>query len=429
VLDSATEAQVDRSTPRPAARSLGKMVVGSILTTAATRFPDREAFLCAGTRRRFTFRQTNERCNRLAHALMGLGLRKPDVVAFLCSNRAEVPETYFALAKSGLVGIPLNYRLAVPEIVTLMQAMGAKALLFETRFAAAAAQVRQALPQVGHFVAVGDGAPDWARGYEAVLAAASTAQPEVEVEEDDPFYFNLTSGTTGLPKSYVINHYNSSTGGPWLEAHDVSGRDVIMTVFPTFGRVGYGWLAAGTTYGARNVLVDFNPAEALRLIEAECVTTVNLVPTMAAMMLAEPTLKQRDLSSLRAVTFAGAMLPACLLERVAAELCPGVYEYYGMQETGTLTVSTPEDRLRRAESVGLPIPVDDRDGDAADEQQPVQNDRVPAEGSQRQLVRDLPGHEQHEGMEEVIPHRRSPVAALPVRRACSFTAGSSVHPV
>src|SRR5208337_246005 len=114
-------------------------------------------------------------------------------------------------------------------------------------------------------------------------------------------------------------------------------------------------LGAGTTYGARNVLVDFNPAEALRLIEAECVTTVNLVPTMAAMMLAEPTLKQRDLSSLRAVTFAGAMLAGSLRERVAAELCPSVYEYYGMQETGALTVSTPEDRLRRAESVGLPI--------------------------------------------------------------------------
>src|SRR5208283_1091986 len=191
-------------------------------------------------------------------------------------------------------------------------------------------QVRQALPQVSHFVAVGDGAPDWALDYEAALAASSPVQPEVEVEEDDPFYFNLTSGTTGLPKAYVINHYNNCTGGPWLEAHDVSSRDVIMTVVPAFGRVGYGWLGAGTTYGARNVLLDFNPAEALRLIEAERVTTVNLVPTMAAMMLAEPTLKQRDLSSLRAVTFAGAMLAGSLRERVAAELCPGVYEYYGM---------------------------------------------------------------------------------------------------
>jgi acyl-CoA synthetase (AMP-forming)/AMP-acid ligase II len=353
--DNTTGAQADQSTPRSAPRALGKMAVGSILTTAATRFPAREAFFCAGTGRRFIFRQTNERCNRLANALMGRGLHKPDVVAFLCGNRAEMPEIYFALAKSGLVGIPLNYRLAAPEVLALMQAMGAKGLLFETRFASTAAQVRQALPHVGHFVAIGDGAPDWALGYEAVLSAASPAQPEVEVEEEDPFYFNLTSGTTGLPKSYVLNHYNNSGIGPFLEALEISRHDVIMTVFPAFGRVGYAWLAAGAMYGARNVLLDFHPAEVLRLIEAEHVTTVNLVPTMAAMLLAEPTLKQRDLGSLRAVSFVGAVFPAPLRERVAVELCPGIYEYYGMQETGTLTVSTPADRLERPDSIGLPI--------------------------------------------------------------------------
>ncbi len=136
-------------------RSLGRMVVGGILTTAARRFRDREALYCAGTGRRFTFRQVNQRCNRLAHGLAGLGFAKPDVVAFLCSNRAELPEIYFALAKLGLVGIPLNYRLAPAEIVALMQAMGAKGMIYETRFAGAAAQVRSALTQVRNFVAIG----------------------------------------------------------------------------------------------------------------------------------------------------------------------------------------------------------------------------------------------------------------------------------
>ena len=128
---------------RPTAkRALGKMVVGALMSTAARRFRDREAILCAGTGRRFTFRQINERCNRLAHGLAGLGLRKGDVVAFLCNNRAELVEIYFALAKLGLVGIPLNYRLAAAEIVELMRAMGARAMLFETRFTPSAEQAR-----------------------------------------------------------------------------------------------------------------------------------------------------------------------------------------------------------------------------------------------------------------------------------------------
>jgi len=338
-------------------RALGKMVAGSIMSTAARRFRDREAIFCVGTGRRFTFRQINARCNRLAHALEGLGLRKGDVVAFLCNNRAELVEIYFALTKLGLVGIPLNYRLAPAEIVDLMRAMGARAMLFERRFAPAAEQARAALPEVKSFIAIEEERPGWALDYEALLAAASQdePEPEVEIEEHDPHYFNLTSGTTGLPKSYVLSQFNNSAISPMFEAFDTTSNDVLMTVFPAFGRVGFAWIAAGLSFGARNVLMDFHPAETLKLIETERVTLMNLVPTMSAMMLADPSLSSRNLKSLRGLVFAGSMFPAPLRERVAAELCSDIYEYYGMQETGTLTVSTPTDRREHSDSVGLPL--------------------------------------------------------------------------
>jgi acyl-CoA synthetase (AMP-forming)/AMP-acid ligase II len=88
------------------------MLVGNVLTTAAIRFPENESVVCTATGRRFRYRETNARSNRLAHGLTGLGFAKGDVVAFLSTNRAEMIEIYFALAKSGIVGIPLNYRLA-----------------------------------------------------------------------------------------------------------------------------------------------------------------------------------------------------------------------------------------------------------------------------------------------------------------------------
>lgn len=336
-------------------RALGKMVVGGILTTAARRFRDREAIYCVGTGRRFSFRQVNQRCNRLAQGLSGLGFAKPDVVAFLCGNRAELPEIYFALAKLGLIGIPLNYRLAPAEIVALMQAMGASGMIYETRFAGAAEQVRASQPQVRTFVAVGESGADWAIPYEDLLGRSSDAEPDVAVEEHDPFYFNLTSGTTGLPKSYVLTHLNNAVIGQMFEPYDMSRHDVIMTVFPAFGRVGYAWIVAGLLFGARNVIMDFHPAEFLRLVEQERVTILNLVATMAAMALAEPSLKERDLSSLRGLVFAGSMFPAPLREKVQAQLCPSIYEYYGMQETGALTVSTPEDRKFRPDSIGAPM--------------------------------------------------------------------------
>src|ERR1700693_626589 len=98
-------------------RSLGKMLVGNMLATAAIRFSDCPAIYCTSTDRRFSFREVNDRANRLAQALFGAGTRKGDVVAFLPSTRAEIVEIYSALARTGVIGLPLNYRLAATEML------------------------------------------------------------------------------------------------------------------------------------------------------------------------------------------------------------------------------------------------------------------------------------------------------------------------
>lgn len=334
------------------ARALGKMLVGNLIATAAARYPDRQAFLCGTTGRCLSFSATNERSNRLAHGLMDLGLVKGDVVAFLCSNRIEIPEIYFALAKSGIVGIPLNYRLAGAEIIELMRAMGAKALLYEECFAERAQNMEAHLPGVAHFVQIGGSAPAFRVGYETLLAQSSADEPEVDIDEADPYYFNLTSGTTGLPKSYVLTQFNTACIVPFGLAFEMTGRDIVLTAFPMFGRVGAAWMMTSVVFGIPNVLVNFEPAAVLRLIQSERVTIMNLVPTMAAMLLASDALPNTELSSLRAIVFAGSMLPAPIREQTAAKLTPGIYEYYGMQETGLLTYSTPADRLLRPDSVG-----------------------------------------------------------------------------
>jgi len=338
--------------------ALGQMRVGDLMASAAQRFGDREGFFCAPTGRRFGFSEANQRCNRLAHGLMGLKLRKGDRVAFLSTNRAEVVDIYFALAKTGLVGMPLNYRLAPVELVALMKEIDADALLFERRFAPVVELMRGELPGLRVQVAFGsgDGVDDGAaHDYEALLEAADPGEPAVEVDEHDAYYFNLTSGTTGLPKCYLISQYNNSTLGSMFQAFDMSRRDVVLTLFPMFGRVGFAWLAGALMYGSRNVITNFEPAQALALIAAERVTITNLVPTMGAMLLAQPALADTDLRSLRAIVFAGSLLPPSVRDGVAGRICPHLYEYYGMQESGALVVSTPEDRARRPGSVGRPV--------------------------------------------------------------------------
>ncbi|MAS42016.1 MAG: o-succinylbenzoate--CoA ligase [Rhodobacteraceae bacterium] len=336
-------------------RSIGKMVVGAMLAHAAIHSPDAPATICAGTGRTFTFGDLDARANRLANALAAQGFRKGDVVAFLVSNRAEIVELYFALARAGIVGVPLNYRLAAPEMDALIAAMGATGLVYEDRFA----------PEVARFATPRrltvriDGAPGPGEiGYEPLLDAAPATPPAVEIEEDDPQYFNLTSGTTGLPKAYLLTQYNNVTLDPMFRAFDLSGGDVTMTVFPAFGRVGFAWIAAAILHRIPNVLANFEAGAALDLIARHGVTILNLVPTMAAMMLAEQEKRgagTAELPSLRGIVFAGAILPEPIRAATEARLCGRVYEYYGMQETGALVASTPEDRARAPGSVGRPL--------------------------------------------------------------------------
>jgi fatty-acyl-CoA synthase len=336
-------------------RALGQMVVGNVLATSAIRYPHAPAFYCASTDRRFSFSEVDARTNRLSQALLSRGLKRGDVLAFLLSNRAEIVEVYFALARTGIVGLPLNYRLTETELIELMYAMRATALVYEKRFGLVAHRLRAALPDVDPIIRIDGDGNAIGDDYEELLAAASPQAPSIEIEETDPFYFNLTSGTTGVPKSYILTHYNNTTLDPLLRTVELTPVDVVMTVFPIYGRVGVAWVIGSAMCGVLNVLADFEPAEVLRLIEAEGVTIVNLVPTMAAMLLSVQAASPRDLSSLRAIVFAGANLPASIREQTMKSLCRDIYEFYGMNEMGPLVISNPEDRRQRPDSVGKPI--------------------------------------------------------------------------
>lgn len=334
--------------------ALNEQVIGSILTTAAHRYGDNEAFFCSTTGRRIGFKALNARCNRLVNALQTQGLQQGECIAFLASNRTEMVEIYFALAKGGYIGMPLNYRLAPGEMHALMKDVNAAGLLFEDKFADAALQACTSLPSLRTRVSFGESGlrATGVQDYEALIAQANADEPSVVVHEHDPYYYNLTSGTTGTPKCYVISHYNNASLSNMSMALDITSQDVVLTVIPMYGRIGFLWMAISVMYGIRNVLLNFAPDEALHLIAQERVTVSNLVPTMAAMMLASAKLPKYDLSSLRALVFAGSLLPAPVREGSIAKLCPQLYEYYGMQESSALVMSTPADRKLRADSVG-----------------------------------------------------------------------------
>jgi acyl-CoA synthetase (AMP-forming)/AMP-acid ligase II len=131
------------------------------------------------SRRALTFAQWNERACRLANALLGLGLRKGDRVALLAYNRVEWMEMYVALAKAGLVAVPVNFRLVGPEIEYIAGHCDARALIVQDDLAERVEGLRGSLP-IGDnaWIHLGDSTPAGWTGYEALIAAASDADPQ-----------------------------------------------------------------------------------------------------------------------------------------------------------------------------------------------------------------------------------------------------------
>ena len=334
-------------------RATGSFVIGNYSKVAATRYANREAFYCVTTGKHLTYRQFNDRANALAHGLLSRGIKKGDVTAFLSYNRVEIVETYTALGKIGVLGIPLNYRLSPGEIVDLVNFCDADYFVFDPSFTEVVSGMREKLPRIKRFICMGSDIPAFAVSYEDLIAKSSTEEPDVEVNEYDYQYLNLTSGTTGLPKAYLLTHYNNAVAGPMMAAaHDLTRDDTILTVFPIFGRVGFAWACLGIFTGARNVILQFDLFKMLELIGQEKITISNWVPTIASFVLSLPDLDKYDFSSLRALVFAAAPFPKALQDQVKARICPNIYEYYGLQETGILVNMGPKEKELKPESVG-----------------------------------------------------------------------------
>lgn len=334
---------------------LGDYLLSNVLKSGAVRYADREAIYCSGTGHRLSYRELDERANRLANALLAHGFHKGEVIGFLCSNRAEIAEIYFALAKGGLVGVPLNYRLRPAEIAATLCATEASGFICEVRFDSAIPTVRRDAPKVRDIICVGDSPNHACLMYEPLLSAAAADEPDVQLSDSDPCYVSLTSGTTGVPKSYVVSHFTASGAARGMLEFEVAQDDVILVVLPVFGRAGFAWICHALARGLRMVLADFQAEAILRLIDTERVTYTMLVPTMSTMLMDSPERVGHDLRSLRMLAFVGAPLPETVRERSQALLCANLCEGYGLQETGWLTVSTPANRERKPDSVGQPV--------------------------------------------------------------------------
>jgi acyl-CoA synthetase (AMP-forming)/AMP-acid ligase II len=306
--------------------------------------------------RRLTFRELNTRCNRVADALKGAGVKPGDRVALLMMNGAEFIESFFAAAKIGAVNVPLNWRLVADELEFILKDSGATVLLFDEAFATVVAELqrRGERTDLRHWVQLGGAPVAFAAGYESWTAGASSEEPEVAGFDDDLLFIMYTSGTTGLPKGVMHTHQTVLWAMLTLSATaDVHYKDRYLLALPMF-HVGALTPVMGNVYrGATTVVLkSFDPKRAWELIRDEKINSTLMVPAMLLVMRSAYDRSTHDASSLRWCMSGAAPVPVNLI-KAYAELGVEVHQVYGLTEScGPGCLILGEDALTRAGSTG-----------------------------------------------------------------------------
>jgi acyl-CoA synthetase (AMP-forming)/AMP-acid ligase II len=336
---------------------------------AARVFGRKEGVVCGS--QRFTYREFDERCDRLSGALERLGMQPGDRVAYLSFNCHRLLEAYYGVPQIGAILLPLNIRLSAEELSYILSDAAPRVLFFDPEFIPMIEEMRPHLASVERFVSLRDVKRGWAEGkfYDELVAAAEPRQVDYRrLDENSVAELFYTSGTTAHPKGVMLTHRNLYLHA-FYAATALRGGDEQVHIYtvPLFHVNAWGAPHTLTLTGARHVLVKkFDPGAVLELIARERVTRLHLVPAMLIALLHHPDFARYDLSSIKEIMMGGAPTNIALV-REAEEKIPSCVAKggYGLTETSPvltiahtkehLTGEPEEVRLRRKATAGYEL--------------------------------------------------------------------------
>jgi fatty-acyl-CoA synthase len=347
------------------------LTVNDFLRRAELVYPDRiglvdEPDQPAESWGELSWAKVAERARAQAAGLDALGIGQGDRVAIVSQNSARLFTSFFGVSGSGRILVPINFRLAQPEVEYIVEHSGARVLLVDPELDEALSGIK-----AEHRYLIG-------AESDAVLYRFGVDPTQWEPDEDATASINYTSGTTARPKGVQLTHRNI-----WINAAvfgwqiGVDDRDVYLHTLPQFHCNGWGMPYAVTGMGGRHVILrKVDGAEILRRVERHGVTLLCGAPAVVAMILEAAASWDGPIpgKGTTRMVVAGAPPPSRTIERMETELGWEFVQIYGLTETTPLLTMnrgraeyddlTPADRARRlvrtgAPALGVQLAVDD----------------------------------------------------------------------
>lgn len=306
-----------------------------------------------------TYAELDRRSNRVANGVVAAGMRPAARIALLAKNGLEFFELLFGAIKAGAVLVPVNFRLAPPEVAYVVNDAQAELFFVGRDYLALASQIRGELATVRSMIAVDASADGW-EAYAPWRDRHSADEPGVPIAPGTVAVQMYTSGTTGHPKGAQLTHANFLTLLPlavstWGHWH---AGDVSLVCMPLFHIAGSGWGLVGLYAGAASIVLrEVDPKAILAAIPRHRVTKTLFVPAVILFLMQQPECAGTDFSSLKLILYGASPIPLDLLRRALDAFKCEFAQVYGLTETtGAFTYLPPEDhrtdRPERMKSCG-----------------------------------------------------------------------------
>lgn len=299
-----------------------RFVVGDLLTRSAALFGRRTAIVDP-TGQEVTYSELDAAAEAFGRGLLDRGVQRQEPVAFLLGNSWRFAASFFGCAKAGVVALPVNLMLAPEDIAWILADSRARTVVADAAFLPLLERVLPEVPELRDVIVNGEAPAEVAgRDVTAWDAVASDSTPlRVLVEDRDTVHCLYTSGTTARPKGVLTSHLSVHVGAlsNALQVGHSRGENPSISpiVLPLFHTTALDTLLTPLllTGGTAVLTAGFEPEAWLDVVAQRRATHVMLLPMMYGAVLASPTLRERDLSSVRMCFYAMAPMPA---ERIAA---------------------------------------------------------------------------------------------------------------
>jgi acyl-CoA synthetase (AMP-forming)/AMP-acid ligase II len=306
-----------------------------------------------------TFKEVDERANRLANGLRALGYKPGTRVATLAHNCLEYGEIQFALLKGAYPQTVLNPMLSADELTFQIDNSESPVLIMQLRYVEMIDSIRDHLPRVRDVICF-DGRHEGMLDYDKLLESADIEEPDVELKPNSLGELRYTGGTTGTPKCIMLPFKSGAavTRDLLMEyLGDLTSEDRWLAIQPLFHGAGWFVLPVWVKGLTQYIMNDFHGESALEIIEKEKITAIKTIPTVLMRLLDLPNIRGQHLSHVKTIIYGGEPVPVQRLKEALDVFGPVFLQLYGQTEAPmAISVMKKEDHTneRLLRSVGRP---------------------------------------------------------------------------